>query len=83
MRQHYLSREENHLKIAKGYLPEQYKNRPNLEGLLTAIIQPLQDIEDKLYELYKNFSLAEARGYYLDRIGTITGELRNYRTDDE
>lgn len=80
---HYLSHIKDHLNIAKGYLPEQYKNRPNIDGLLTAITLPLQDIEDELYEMYKNHSLREARGYYLDRIGALVGELRNYRPDAE
>jgi hypothetical protein len=74
---------ENHAELAKASLLEQYKHRPNLNSLLEALVKPLQDIENKLYEIYKNYSLAEAHDYYLDRIGTIVGEQRKYRNDDE
>ena len=80
---HYITHTDNHTIIAKDYLLEQYKNKPNINGLLTAIIDPLQDIENKLYEIYRNYSLAEASSYYLDRIGAIIGESRDYREDHE
>lgn len=73
----------DHTILAKDYLLEQYKNKPNINGLLTAIIDPLQDIENKLYEIYRNYSLDEASSYYLDRIGAIIGESRDYRDDHE
>lgn len=83
MPKHYLSHVKDYLSTAKGYLPQQYKDRPNIEGLLTAIIRPLQDIENKLYEIYRNYSLQEASDHYLDRIGTLVGESRNHLEDDK
>ena len=80
---HYISHVPNHLKLAKGYLLEQYKNRPNIDGLLTGLVEPMQEFEDKLYEIYENFSLAKAQRFFLDRIGVLVGELRSYRSDDE
>lgn len=56
----HITRVNNHTNIAKDYLLEQYKNKPNINNLLTSIIDPLQDMEDKLYEIYKNYSLDEA-----------------------
>ena len=79
----YITNTKNHVSIAKEYLLEQYKNRKNIEGFLTSIISPLQDIENTLYSIYKNSSLFIASGCYLDRIGAIIGEDRNFRKDDE
>ena len=72
----------NHSFIAQNNLLTQ-DNRPNIKGLLSAIIEPLQDIEDSLFELYKNRSLTYATGYYLDGIGAIIGEPRDYRNDTD
>lgn len=74
---------KNHLAAARDNLLAQDKNRPNLDGLLSAIIEPLQDIENSLFELSKNRSLNSATGFYLDGIGAIIGEVRNYRNDDD
>jgi len=79
----YLDQEQNHLQIAKNYLLEQYKNRPTIDALTTALIGPLQEIENRLYFLYENYHLTVATGCFLDRIGAIIGEARNYREDDE
>jgi len=72
----------NHNFIAKNNLLTQ-DHRPNIKGLLNAIIEPLQDIENNLFELYKNRSLTNASGYYLDGIGAIIGEPRDYRNDTD
>lgn len=73
---------KNYTEIAGSHLLEQHKNKPFIKGLLKAIITPLQKIEDRLFEIYKNADLNKATGYYLDRIGDIIGEDRNYREDE-
>lgn len=72
----------NHSFIAQNNLLTQ-DDKPNIKGLLNAIITPLQSIEDNLFELYKNRSLTYATGCYLDGIGAIIGELRDYRNDTD
>ena len=74
---------ENHLDLAKDNLLTQDRGKPVLDGLLTAILTPLQEIESKLFELYKQRSIDQATGYYLDGIGEIVGEPRKYRNDDD
>jgi hypothetical protein len=78
-----LTKIDNHSTIARSHLLTQDSNRDHLGGLLNAIIQPLQDIENSLFELYKNRSLNYAAGFYLDGIGAIIGEARNYRNDHD
>lgn len=80
---HNLEPINNHVELAKSYLLEQYKNRPKLDSLMRALVSPIQDLENKLYEIYLNHSLEKAGNYYLDRIGTLVGEARAYRPDDE
>ena len=72
---------DNHTEIAQGYLLEQYKNRPNIEALLKALILPVQELEDTLYIMYLNLSIFAAESFYLYRIGAIIGEKRNYKND--
>lgn len=79
---HYVKYCNNHSQIAQGHNLEQYKNKPLLNGLLKCLTDPLQDIEDELFNIYENASLNRATSYYLDRIGAIIGEDRNYRNDE-
>lgn len=74
---------ENHVELARSNLLEQYKHRPKLNSLLEGVVKPLQMLEDKLYEIYTNYSLEKACDYYLDRIGAIVGEGRKYRSDED
>ena len=80
---HNLELVKNHALIAQNHLLQQYKERPRLNSLVLALTQGLQETENKLYELYRNYSIVEAVGHYLDRIGAIACEARNYRQDDE
>jgi hypothetical protein len=78
-----ISKIDSHTAIACSNLLTQDSYKPDFEGLLRAIVEPLQDIENILFELYKNRSLNDATGYYLNRIGGIIGEERNYRNDED
>lgn len=55
-----LSCYDNHRLTAKHHLLEQDKNKPLLNGLLDAIIDPLQEIENKLFNIYENGNLNKA-----------------------
>ncbi len=80
---HNLELVKNHALIAQNHLLQQYKEQPRLNSLVLALTQGLQETENKLYEIYRNYSIVEAQGGYLDRIGAIACEARNYRQDDE
>lgn len=64
---------DNHVQQALARLLTQYKNSTNLQNLLTAIINPIQDIEGVLGELNDLRYLPDATGVQLDVIGIIVG----------
>lgn len=77
----------NHVQQALNRLLEQYKESPNLKGLLTSFIEEIQNIEDMNFDLLTNRTLDNATGKTLDNIGSIVGVSRrvgesdaNYRT---
>ena len=53
----YISHITDHTEKANSYLLQQYKDRPNIKALLDSIIEPMQKIEDKAYELYIQYYL--------------------------
>lgn len=63
----------NHVQQALARLITQYKNSPNLQNLLTAVIKPIQDIENALSDMNSLRYLALAQGVQLDVIGVIVG----------
>lgn len=62
---------------------EQFKDSPNLEALLTALLQPFQSLEDSLWTLYTDRWVEAAEGTQLDNLGWIVGQAREGRTDAE
>lgn len=78
----YISHITDHTEKANSYLLQQYKDRPNIKALLDSIIEPMQHIEDKAYELYIQYYLPVATGYHLDRLGAIVGVNRQGRSND-
>ena len=77
----YISHITDHAEKANNYLLQQYKDRPNIKALLDSIIEPMQKIEDKVYELYIQYYLPVATSYHLDRLGAIIGVNRQGRGD--
>lgn len=78
----------NHVQLGLEKLLQQYKGRPLIEGLFTAILQQIQDIEDGVYPvgtdtLLWNGTVIPAVGAQLDGIGQIVGISRNGLPDDE
>lgn len=71
----------DHAERAKGRLLEQYRERPNINALVTALVNPLQEIELQLKLLSTERWLANAKGRQLDRYGESVGEERNSRDD--
>lgn len=66
----------NHVEQALGRLITQYKDRPNIRGLMSALIKPIQKIEDTLVQMNTLRSLDNAIGQNLDNLGTILGLAR-------
>lgn len=77
-----------HVQDGLNQLLQQYKERPFIVGMFTAMIQQMQDIEDALYDLEPDCQLwngtsIPAIGAQLDGIGEIVGILRNGLPNDE
>ena len=72
----------NHLDIALGNLLQQYKDKPKIVGLASAIIGPLQPIEDAFFGMLTLRSINYAVGIQLDKLGVIVGQPRNGLTDE-
>lgn len=66
----------NHVQQALKRLLTQYQNAPVLQGFLTAIINPIQTIEDELGVMNTARYLPAAVGNQLDIIGSIVGIKR-------
>jgi hypothetical protein len=67
---------ENMVQQALARLLYQYSNSENFQGLLTAMIGPIQDIENALTDMNNLRYLPQAQGAQLDLIGTIVGLAR-------
>lgn len=66
----------DHVQQGIDRLLQQYANSPNLQGVLTAIINPIQDIESALTDMNTLRYLPNAQGAQLDVIGIIVGLAR-------
>jgi hypothetical protein len=72
----------DHIARAQARLLEQYKNKPRLIGLLQAITQQIQDLEDTLQDLANKRYIDTAEGVQQDRNGVIVGVARVPGEDD-
>ena len=61
----------DHIVRAKNRLIEQYRGKPKIEGVLEAIVAPIQDIEDVLEQLKLERWIETAIGVQLDKIGSL------------
>ena len=74
---------EDHVTRGLDRLLQRYKESPNLNGLLSSLMQPLQEIENQAYKLYTERSIYTAIGFQLDGIGKIVGLEREDRDDED
>jgi len=72
----------NHVDTAKGRLIRQYRQGSNVEDICEAFVDPLQQVEDDMYELYSTLDIDVMTGVNLDRIGAIIGQPRSGFDDD-
>lgn len=63
----------NHSQQAIDRLMGQYANATNLKNLITALVNPIQEIEDALTDMNVLRQLAIATGINLDNLGKIIG----------
>jgi hypothetical protein len=78
----------DHVAQALARFLEQYKQKPNLAGLMTAFVEQIQDLENATFDLNEGRQLFNgtsfpAVGTQLDGIGQIVGIARNGLDDME
>lgn len=67
----------NHVEKGLDRRLEQWKDKPNLEGMIESQITGFQEIEDVAFDLRDlRLSIPDAEGFQLDQIGTIVGQGR-------
>jgi len=64
-------------------LPSQWKDKPNIRGLLTGWLDPLNDLEESLIGVRDGFNINTAVGAQLDIIGAYFDRERLGRNDDD
>jgi hypothetical protein len=67
----------DHVYAAYSRLPQQFKDKPNIVGLVTALVQPYQDLETALWDLFTKRTIYTAFGATLDAIGALVNQPRN------
>jgi hypothetical protein len=78
-----LPKPEDHLQAILSYDLEQYKESKALSFLVKALISQLQRTEDAFLDLQLKRFIPTAFGYTLDLMGSIVGELRNFKNDND
>lgn len=72
----------NHVQQALARLLTQYQNSPNFQGLMRAMIGPVQDIENTLTDMNLLRYLPAAQGAQLDILGLLVGLPRPAGAND-
>ena len=78
-----LTKKTDHVTEALGNYIQRFKNKPRLMALTTAYLEQIQDLEDALFQLITDRTIETAVGPQLDGIGSIVGEDREGRDDDD
>ena len=71
-----ITRIADHAEIAVGQLAEQFRNSPNLQGLVGILAGRIQGLEDAFYSIYAGRAFPVATGDALSRWGAAVGEPR-------
>ena len=74
---------DTHIADALNRLLEQYKNKPKTEGLISALSQQFQDMEDVTFSLILGREISSAVGAQLDLMGTIVNLSRASGQSDD
>ena len=78
-----VQREAAHTEKALLRIPEYLKEKDNFAALLSAIIDPIQDIEDATFDVLTGRTIDVAVDAQLDRLGSIVGRDRDGLSDDD
>lgn len=78
-----LEQNAEHVTEALARLLEQFKHRPNLEALISALVSQIQDVENSAFDLYLERWVDSATGVNLDNLGELVGQPREGRLDGE
>lgn len=71
-----------HVADAKARLIQQYKSKPRLEALISALSgEQIQALEDAAYAMRNRLNIDLSSGAQLDGIGAIVGQAREGRDD--
>ena len=73
---------QSQLSLALSRVLEQYKGLPNIQGIIEVYAEQVQELEDVLFDMFTNRTLADATGQQLDEIGEIVGITRTSLDDD-
>lgn len=74
---------DNHVSEAITRLPQQFKGKPKIEGLIEAVTSPVQDVEDALWQLLTERTVYTAYGTTLDAVGALVGQERGGLEDED
>lgn len=66
----------DHTVAALARLPQQFKGKPKLEAFISALVDPIQDIENAMWQLLTERAISTAVGSQLDAIGFIVNQER-------
>lgn len=77
------AKETQHLAQARALLIEQFKNRAVIDGFLQSYVNRVQELEDAIWDVIDKRILDVAVDAQLDSLGSIVGELRLGRSDDD
>jgi hypothetical protein len=72
-----------HTADALARLPQQFQDKPKLAALISALVDPVQDLENAWWQLLVERAIGVAVGTQLDSIGVIVGQDRIGLSDDD
>ncbi len=72
-----------HTADALERLPQQFKGKTKLEAFISAIVDPIQDIENAFWQLLVERSIAAGIGEQLNVIGRIVNQPRDGLVDED
>ncbi len=73
----------NYVDLAEELILSQYKNKPNINGLLEVHGLSMNNLQDAIWELRDEFWLETSTGVQLDTVGKILKTFERTSDDDE
>lgn len=77
------TRYADHVGDSQSRLLAQYQERPNFVGIVSALAQHVQQLEDAIFGIVQAQQLSDAQGAQLDSIGALVGASRNGLNDSQ